>query len=451
MIFPEIRSAIKDFAAGFGSDHIALDLKGLSGFEGQQAEWYARNGFNGLAGAWGYGSQSWSGERVSLHSALNHSVVWACNRAISEPLGFLPLSLMQETSKGKQVAYKHPMYSALHDAPNDDMSAMSFRESRTSHVLLQGNGYAQIIRRSGDGTAIELQPIDPNQVKVDREAGDQKRLVYVVSQKNGPNKTYTVERGKPHDILHVKGLGGDGVTGYSVLTAARQSIGTGLSTERHVGRFYAQGGRLPYNLKLTQPFKNSTDADRFRNDWEKVYSEPNRAPILEPWLEYQSTGLNLKDSQMLETREFTVAEICRWFNVSPHLAGDLSHATFSNVEQLALDHIKFCLSAWFSRWESDLWRCILTPAEKKQGYYFHFNANALLRGDFVSRMAGYASGLQNGHLNQDEVRDFEDLNPLPNGEGSHYRVQLNMQTLTPDGVPPVDPAAAQIAATKPKK
>jgi HK97 family phage portal protein len=117
--------------------------------------------------------------------------------------------------------------------------------------------------------------------------------------------------------------------------------------------------------------------------------------------------------------------------VSPHLVGDLSRATFSNIEQLALEFVKMTLARWLTRWEQDFWRCVLTPEEKAQGYFLRHNVNALLRGDFQTRMAGYASALQNGHLNVDEVRDLEDLNPLPDGAGEHYHIQLNMQSLPP--------------------
>ena len=441
MIFPELlgplTNRVKGMMEGF-ADTPSLGLKSVIGYP---ANWYDHNGFHRIA-AGHERSSSWSGTNVGLTAALNHSVVWACNRAISEPVGFLPLSLMRNTPAGKVTATEHPAYALLHDSPNDEMTAMGFRETLTSHALLQGNGYAKITRRSGTGEAVALQILQPGQVKVDREKTGEKRLTYTVMQGPGQDKTYTVVHGKPHDIFHLKGIGDNGITGYSVLSAGRQSIGTGLAAERHVGKFYANGGRPTYNIKVNQKWAKDEDADNFRKDWQELYSDPRNIPIIEPWFEYQPTGVSLADSQMLESRMFTVADICRWFNVSPHLAGDLTHATFSNVEQLALDHVKFCLNAWFTRWEAELWRCVLTPEEKKQGYYFKHNVNALLRGDFVSRMAGYASALQNGHKNVDEVRALEDLNPLPDGAGEDYLTQLNMQTL-----PIVDPAAAHLAAT----
>jgi HK97 family phage portal protein len=136
--------------------------------------------------------------------------------------------------------------------------------------------------------------------------------------------------------------------------------------------------------------------------------------------------MSMKDAQMLESRQFAIPEVCRWFSVSPHLVGDLSRATFGNIEHLALDFVKMTLTAWLERWEQEFWRCVLTPAEKEQGYILRHNIDELLRGDFQTRMSGYASALQNGHMNIDEVRAIERRNKLPNAAGTHYHVQMNM-------------------------
>ena len=432
-MFPALRSAVKDWWSGFGSEPIGLGLKDAFGgvsFDSVNAGWYARNGYPALYSLLAQGAPAWSGETVSVESALNHSVVWACNRLISESVAFLPLVLLQQKAGIKEAAVAHPMYSALHDQPNDEMTAMGFRETLTSHCLLQGNAYAQILRRSGSGTAIELHPLSPSQVMPDREKNGQRRLVYLVKDGNNAERTFTVQKDKPQDILHIRGLGQDGVRGYSVITMARQSIGTAIAAERNVARFYANGGRVPYILEMAQRFKNDSDFDKFRSDWEKIYAEPHRAPILENGTTYKQIGLNARDAQMLETRLFDIHEICRWFLVSPHLVGDLSRATFSNIEQLALEFVKLTLSTWITRWEQELRRCVLTPEEKTKGYFFKHNVNALLRGDFQSRMAGYSTMLQNGIASINEIRDLEDWNPIEDGDEHH--IQLNMQSLPGD-------------------
>src|SRR5580658_9800611 len=466
-MFPEISSRLRSFLAAPPQLSILAapgEEKTATSFEAITTDWYARNGYEQIYAALGGGGAAWSGERVNLASALNHSVVWACNRIISETVGFIPLVMMRasaDPSKGKQLALKHPMYQALMNAPSEDMTAMGFRETLTSHTVLQGNAYAQIIRRSGTGVAMELHPLQPSQVRSGRnKAGE---LVYVVKQGNAQEKTYTVQKNKPQDLFHMRGLGNNGTTGFSVISMATQSIGTAIAAEKNLGNFFARGGRLPYILEMAQRFKSKEDFDRFRADWEMVYATAHKAPILENDIKYKQIGINLKDSQLLETRLFSIHEICRWFGVPPHLVGDLSRATFSNIEQLALEFVKLTLSAWLTRWEQELWRCVLTPEEKTQNYLWRHNLNALLRGDFPSRMAGYATMLQNGIACQDEIRDLEDWNPIPDGIGSGYHVQLNMQTLPPDGgplqppkgagpdPPETDPSAADPSNPKPKK
>jgi HK97 family phage portal protein len=455
-MFPAItdalRSAYKAVRSGMGEETLALNINeqkaggGIS-FDAVNAGWYARNGYPGIYTLLSGGMPAWSGEPVSLSTALNHSVVWACNRLISETQGATPLAMLQQSKNGaKELAVGHPMFSALRNAVNDEMSAMSFKETRTSQTLLDGNGFAQIIRRSGTGVAVELRALDAAQVRVDREKGGQRRLVYIVkheanSSATNNETTFTLTPGQPQDILHIRGIGWDGLRGYSVITMARQSIGTAISAERNVARFYANGGRVPYLLNMEKKFSTDEQFDKFRADWETIYAEPHKVPLLEPGMKYQAIGLNAVDSQMIETRLFDIHEICRWFLVSPHLVGDLSRATFSNIEQLALEFIKVTMQSWFTRWEQDLWRCVLTPEEKGQGYYFKHNTNELLRGDFLTRMQGYSIMLQNGIASDNEVRDLEDWNPFKGGDGHH--IQLNMQPV------PGTPGAAQPVAQSP--
>ena len=432
-MFPELKERLQTLFARNGMT--SLQLKSMPP-QGSDGGWYARNGFNMLAGMHGYGP-SWSGATVTVESALQHSVVWACNRIVSESVGFIPAIMLQRKGDATRPATEHPMYNAMLHAPDEDMTAQTFTEGSTSHCLMQGNGYAQIIRRSGTGVSIGLRQLRPEVVMPDREKTGQKRLVYVVKERNQPDQVYTVERGKPHDILHLRGLGWDGIRGYSVITMGTHSIGTALSSERNVAGFYRNGGRLPYYLKMEGKFKNDQEFEQFRYDWERTYSEPHRAPILQPPIsEYHQIGLSAKDAQLLETRVFHINDICRWFGVSPHLVGDLSRATFSNVENLALQFVTFTLAPWLTRWEEEFWRCVLTDQEKAAGYFLRHDTNALLRGDFKTRMEGYASALQNGHMSVDDVREREGENPLPDGAGSHYHIQLNMQTL-PEGDQPL--------------
>jgi HK97 family phage portal protein len=434
MIFPELRERFKELLPDSGSP-ISLNLKGV-GFDPvsvAELDFYGKNGYNQIYQILAGGFPSWSGEPVSLTAALNHSVVWACNRLISESIGQLPAILMRQVGKEKNSATDHPMYGAMKNAPNDEVSAQGFREILTSHINLNGNGYAQIIRRSGTGTALQLRPLACEGVLADREKSGQRRLVYIVSEPGLPDKTYTLDPGKPQDILHIRGLGWDGKRGWSVITMARQSVGTAIATEQNVAKFWSHGGRVPSHVEMDGKFKNDEDYKKFRVDLEGIMDQPHKVPIFENGMHFKPTGLNMQDAQALESRLFSVPEICRWFNLSPHLAQDHSRSTFNNIEQLALDFVKFTLAPHMVRWEQDFWRCVLTPEEKSKGYFLKLNANAFLRGDFKTRMDGFASGLQNGHINVDEVRELEDRNPLPDGIGSHYHIQTNMGTMMRDG------------------
>ena len=360
--------------------------------------------------------------------------MYACNKLISESIGMLPMTMMQYKDGATRVAQEKPMYRMLHDG-SDDLTAKTFKETLTSNRMLGGMAYGQILRRSGTGVAIEVVPILPENVKPTREKSGQKRQVFEVKEPGAPNVTYTVERGKPHDLLVLRGLGWDGLTGYSVVQLGAQSIGTAQAAERNAANFWSSGGRVPYNLELAKDWKTKEDGEQFRSDWERTYSVPGRAPIIPPGIKYQQTGLSMVDAQALETRLFDIHEICRWFLVSPHMVGDLSRATFSNIEQLALEFVKMTLHTHITCWEQELWRCALTPQEKDQGFFFKFNVNALLRGDFQTRMAGYSTMLQNGIANIDEVRELEDLNPLPNGAGQAHHIQLNQATVPGSGGP----------------
>jgi HK97 family phage portal protein len=445
-MFPEIRARVKGFLARReeNSRMVSLELKGAVGLDPFDPGTYVQNGFYRMGAALSGGQSAWSGESVTTATALNHSVVYACNKLISESLGMLPLSMKVSAGAATNEATNKPLYRCLRNAPSDEMTAKTFKETLTSHRLLSGMGYSQILRRSGTGVAVELHPLLPSQVDPDREKEGQKRLVYVVKESGVADKTYTVTPGKPHDLLVLRGLGWDGIKGYSVIQMGRQSIGSAIAAERHVARFWAHGGRSPYLIETAQKFKTDPDYQKWRADWEAVANDPNRAPLMEPGMVYKPTSANMKDSQVLESRLFDIHEICRWFLVSPHLVGDLSRATFSNIEQLALEFVKMTLHTHITTWEQELWRCVLTPEEKNEGYFFKYNVNALLRGDFQTRMAGYSTMLQNGIACVDEVRELEDWNPAPNGAGEGYHIQLNQQTLPPSGATLTSQDAAQV-------
>jgi HK97 family phage portal protein len=383
-----------------------------------------------IARSLGYSEPSYSGKSINEYSALNISTVWACQRAISETVAGLPLRLMQQTDTGKRVASEHPLDWVLYAESNDDMSARQVRETLTAHCVTWGNAYALKVKRGGTGQTIGLWPITPDRVRPDKDKTGNR--VYVVYDGTSAEKTYA-----PGDIFHLPGLGFDGIQGYSVVSMAKQSLGLAAIQDEYAAKFFAQGGRRPYVLQKKSKFRTDEEFKDFRDRWQETYASSDgfhKAPLLEGDIELQELGMPLDDLQLLSSRQFSVPDICRWFRMFPFMVGQMDQLTFNNVEQLSLQAVQYTYGAWINRWESEVNRQLLTEGEKGR-YYAKHNVNALLRGDFKSRMEGYSVGLQNGFMFPDQVRDLEDWDPLPNDAGKAAHIQLNMQTLPGTGEP----------------
>ena len=392
-------------------------------FSATNVDWYARNGYRRLYSLLGGGEPSWSGLNVTEATALNCSAVWACIRVISDPIGSLPLRLYRRVGNDdRERATDHPLYSILAEAPNQDMTSLDWRSCLQAHALSWGNGFSQIVRRSRSGEIIELLPIAPDAVMPDED--EQGRLRYRVRLKNGQEEIWTRDK-----VFHLRGLGFDGRWGYSVIGLAKQSIGLAQAMEKYGAKFFSAGGRVPYVLEHPANFKNVEEAKQFRENWKEAYGSGDnwhQGVILIGGMKYTQIGLKPEDAQFLASRQFQLPEICRWFRVSPHMVGDLSRATFSNIEHLGLEFLTQTLGYWLRVWEQTISRCLLT-AEERKTLYAEFDTDALLRGDYKSRMEGYAIARQNGWLNGNDIRRRENLGPIPGGE--QYVIQLNMQPL----------------------
>lgn len=406
-------------------------------FNTVNVDWYARNGYKRLYTLLGGGEPTWAGQNVNEATAMNCSVVWACIRAISDPVGSLPLHLYRRDGDDRLRATDHPLYALLHDAPNEDMSALDWRSCQQAHALSFGNGFSEIVRRAGGGRIVSINPLLPESVLTDTDG--QGRMRYKIRLADGSEETRAKEQ-----IFHLRGLSLDGRWGYSVITLARQSIGLAMAMEKYGSTFFSNGGRVPYVLKHPGTFKHEEEAKAFREAWNASYGSGDnwhRGVILTGGMEYAQVGLKPEDAQFLASRQFQVPEIARWFKISPHLVGDLSKATFSNIEHLGLEFLTQTLGYWLKAWEMAISRCLLTEAERGV-YYAEFDVNALLRGDYASRTAGYATLLQNGVLSVNDVRRLENMNRV--GDGDSRNIQLNMQPL--DQV--ATNAAANAAAKK---
>ena len=365
-----------------------------------------------------YFGTSGSGKSVTVQTAIQLSTVYACVRVISETVASLPMGVYEATDDGNQKATDHPLYRLLHDEPNTEMTSFVFREVMLAHLLLYGNSYSQIIR-SGKNSIVGLYPLLPDHMDVDRDSKG--NLTYTYTTSDG--KTVVI---KPTDVLHIPGLGFDGVMGYSPIALEKSAIGLGIASEEYGSKFFSNGARPSGILTHPNTVKNPK---AIRESWNTAYggsSNANRVAILEEGMTFTPLSIPNNEAQFLETRKFQVEEICRIFRVPPHLVGDLEHATFSNIEHQSIDFAVHTIRPWLVRIEQAMNRALFAETEKGK-YYVQFNIDGLMRGDYKSRMEGYAIARQNGWMSANDIRELENLNPIPASEGGDaYLVNGNM-------------------------
>ena len=371
-----------------------------------------------------------AGNTVNERSAMQLTAVYACVRILAEGIAGLPLHLYKCDKNGsREKAVEHPLYFLLHDEPNPEMTSLVFRETLMTHLLLYGNCYCQIIR-DGRGQVTALYPLMPNQMSVDR---DEKGQLYYTYLRSG-DEADTMKKGivylLPEDVLHIPALGFDGLVGYSPIAMAKNSIGMGLACEEYGAKFFANGAAPSDVLEHPGTIKDIT---RLRESWNAIYGGSKNAgkvAILEEGMHYSPISISPNEAQFLETRKFQVDEIARIFHVPPHMIGDLERSTFSNIEQQSLEFVKYTLNPWVCRWEQALTRSLLSPKEKRE-YSIRFNVDGLLRGDYQSRMNGYAVGRQNGWMSANDIRELENLDRISAEQGGDlYLVNGNMIRMT---------------------
>jgi len=371
-----------------------------------------------------FGSTS-SGKTVNELTAMQTTAVYASVRILAETIASLPLHTYKYTSGGKEKAVSHQLYYLLHDEPNPEMTSFVFRETLMSHLLLWGNAYAQIIR-DGRGKVLTLYPLLPDRMTVDRTSSGQ--LYYEYRKDTG----YVILR--PEEVLHIPGLGFDGLIGYSPIAMAKNAIGMAIATEEYGAKFFANGANPGGVLEHPGVVK---DPARIRESWNAVYQgsgNAHRVAVLEEGMKFQPIGIPPEQAQFLETRKFQINEIARIFRIPPHMIGDLEKSSFSNIEQQSLEFVKYTLDPWVVRWEQAMQRALLSSGEKKD-YFIKFNVDGLLRGDYQSRMNGYAVGRQNGWMSANDIRELENLNRIPEELGGDlYLINGNMTKLAEAGI-----------------
>lgn len=375
-----------------------------------------------------------SGKPVNEHTAMQMTAVYSCVRILAEAVAGLPLHLYKYTdSGGKEKALSHPLYFLLHDEPNPEMSSFVFRETLMTHLLLWGNAYAQIIR-NGKGEVIALYPLMPNRMSVDRDSSGALYYTYTKYSDEAPTMKGMTVTLRPSDVFHIPGLGFDGLVGYSPIAMAKNAIGMAIACEEYGAKFFANGAAPGGVLEHPGTIK---DPQKVRDSWNAAYqgsSNSHRVAVLEEGMKYQPIGISPEQAQFLETRKFQINEIARIFRVPPHMVGDLEKSSFSNIEQQSLEFVKYTLDPWVIRWEQAISRALLRPDEKKL-YFAKFNVDGLLRGDYVSRMNGYATARQNGWMSANDIRELENLDRIPPELGGDlYLINGNMTKLADAGI-----------------
>ena len=374
-----------------------------------------------------------SGQNVDEFKAMQTTAVYACVRILSEAIASLPIHVYERTDKGKEKRVDHPLYFLLHDEPNPEMSSFVFRETLMSHLLIWGNAYVQIIR-DRSGNIISLYPLLPDKMSVHRDSRGILYYKYQRQTEENPNITETGTVILPQeDVLHVPGLGFDGLIGYSPIALAKNAIGMTLATEEYGASFFRNGANPGGVLEHPGILK---DPKRVRDSWNEVYkgvANAHKVAVLEEGMKYTQIGIPPEEAQFLQTRKFQINEIARLYRIPPHMVGDLEKSSFSNIEQQSLEFVKYTLDPWVVRFEQSFKRALFLPEEKKT-HFIKFNVDGLLRGDYQSRMNGYAVGRQNGWLSTNDIRELEDLNLLSDEEGGNlYLINGNMTKLKDAG------------------
>ena len=365
------------------------------------------------------GGVSKSGATVNTTTALYSTVVYACVRILAESVAALPLHVYRRLpGGGKERAVKHPAYQLLHLSPNPEVTSLEWREAMMGHLGIRGNAYSEI-EWGNNGYPKGLWPISPDRVNPQRINGE---IVYDITMPSGEGVRLAANR-----VLHLRGFSHNGIIGYSPIALHREPIGLSLAAEEYGARFFANdsqpGGVLEHPGQLSEPARES-----IKKSWKEMHEgleKSHRFALLEEGMKWQQTSINPQDSQLLETRKFQVAEICRIYRIPPHMVADLEKATFSNIEHQSLEFVVHTLMPWLIRWEMRMTLSLLTPKERRE-YFIAFLVAGLLRGDLKSRYEAYAIGRQWGWLSANDIRELEDMNPLPKGQGKVYLVPLNM-------------------------
>lgn len=360
-----------------------------------------------------------SGVKVDEKTALRQTAVYICVKILAESVAQLPLNLYRENGDSKEMVTDHPLYKLLHTRPHPALTSFEWREMMQGHLSLRGNAYSQIVR-NGLNDPIMLVPLHPDRIRI--SAGRDNDLLYEHNPKEGPAKVY-----REYEILHLRGLSDNGCIGYNPIELFAETIGLNIAEVRHAATLFGNSAR-PGGILKTDKVLDDQKHERLKKSWQAAHggvNKSNKTAILESGVEWQSVQMTNEDSQFLESREFTGEDIVtRIYRIPAHKAGFMRRATYSNIESQSREFLSDTLLPWLIRWEMRINQSLLTEEEQESGYYLAFKLEGLLRANQKERYESYAKAFENGFMNRNEIRSFENLNPIDGGD--KYYIKSNL-------------------------
>lgn len=387
--------------------------------------------FEGVTG----GSNSKAGVRINEKSALGYAPVWRAQNLISGDVGKLPLIVYKRVGKGKERDQRHPAYKLLKNQPNEYQTYYDFRKFVQGQASMNGNGYAFIERR-GDGSPKALLPLQTLNVTPVRMNG----VFWYIVNVDGEDRKIRAE-----NMLHIRGAG-DTLQGYSTITIAKESLGLGIAARDYGSRFFSNDAHPGFVLEHPNNLSDKA-IQHLTKQWNKIhegFDKAHRLQILEEGMKLNTFTMNHDEAQFLQTREFQIIDVANWFGVPSHKIGGKDKTSFSSLEQENQSYLDEGLDPWLVAWEAQCWSKLLTkPQRERDTHTIEFSRGALVRANLQARGLYYKTAIMNGWLNNDEIRAFENMNPLPDGAGERFWMPMNLQPITPGPDGTIPPAAGQ--------
>lgn len=372
------------------------------------------------------GGRTEANEIVTPLTSMQLTTVFTCVRIVSEQIGKLPFLVRERVGKGLIKAERHPLYPLLTLSPNPEMAAMVFKQAVVAQMLLWGAGYVEV-QRNNAGQIVAFWPRGAWATRPVRSA-----RTGVLEYETSDNPDHATKYISQENMIYLPYVSLDGMVGMSPISCARRAFGTGLALDKFGARFFANYATPKLALEVPNRMKPE-DKDRARNDWEAGQSGANqhRLAILDNGMKITQLSIPPEDAQFLQTSQVSDRRICAMFGVPPHMAGDLDKAIKSNVEQQGIEVLQYTFSPTMTRMTQEFQRkCFPTVGRSSGRYIVGFDVREMMRPDAASRQSYYQSGIQNGYLTQNEVREEEGYNPYDDGVGDQPSIQLNMQPLS---------------------